>query len=94
MHSLYGNVRRLAQILDPSSALTEHQKSQLPEDKSFMITAKGSFPTKFKPKSHKTSIDYDSAVHQTAAISRNRMGHATESRSFDKKGAFSNSNLP
>ena len=33
---LYANQRRLKQITDPSAVMTDYQKRQLPEDKTFM----------------------------------------------------------
>ena len=43
-------MKRISQVMDPNKGLTERQKKELPEDKSFMAHLKNSMPRTIRPK--------------------------------------------
>ena len=53
---LFTNLKRLLMINDPNKALSDHQKHNLPYDKSEMAPKKNKLPVKFKPKAPRRTL--------------------------------------
>lgn len=77
---LYANMKRLHQIVNPGSGLTSEQKSQLPEDLTFMAVQKGILPAQFKPKAQELIVQV-----QSTATPNYQTRRATQSPKAAKK---------
>ena len=55
--NLYTNMKRIAQVVDPNKGLTDRQKQDLPEDKSFKAHLNNSMPRTLKPRALGMRLD-------------------------------------